>query len=58
MDNIEVQPKDTSRAHFWFSMVKSSFRIVAGIALILGYFVEAGAWLIAAECLGIAEELV
>ena len=55
---IEVQPKDTSRGHFWVSMVKSSFRIVAGVALILGYPVEAGAWLIAAECLGIFEEMV
>jgi hypothetical protein len=55
---IDIQPKDTSRGHFWVSMVKSSFRIVAGVALVLGYLVDAGVWLIAAECLGIFEELV
>ncbi len=55
---IAIQPKDTSRGHFWVSMVKSGFRIVAGVALVLGYPVDAGVWLIAAESLGIVEELV
>lgn len=55
---LNIQPKDTSRGHFWVSMVKSGFRIVAGGALVLGYPVDAGVWLIAAESLGIVEELV
>jgi hypothetical protein len=39
-------------------MVKSGFRILAGLALCFGDFVVAGALLIVAELLGIAEELV
>lgn len=55
---IEIQPKDTSKGHFYVSMVKSFLRIAAGISLILFGFVEPGALLIAAEVLGIVEELV
>lgn len=55
---VEVQPKDTSRGHFYVSIVKSGFRIGAGIALIRGELVTAGALLIFAEMLGIVEELV
>jgi hypothetical protein len=55
---MEVQPKDPSRAHFFVSLAKSGVRIVAGIALISGNFVAAGALLITAEVLGILEELV
>ena len=39
------------------SLVKSAIRIGAGIALIMGSLVWAGALLIAAEVLGIVEEL-
>jgi predicted phage tail protein len=39
-------------------MVKSAFRIVAGAALMTGFFWHAGALLITAEVLGIVEELV
>lgn len=56
--SIEVQPKDTSRNHFYVSLAKSLIRIVAGGAFITGYVVEAGALLILAEVLGIAEEIV
>jgi hypothetical protein len=56
---INIQPKDTSRGHFYVSLVKSATRIAAGIALIWPQsLILAGALLIAAEVLGIAEELV
>jgi hypothetical protein len=55
---IEIQPKDTSRGHFYVSLGKSALRIVAGIAFIQGSLVIGGALLIAAEVLGIVEELV
>jgi len=44
--------------HTSVSMIKSGFRILAGLALCFGDFVVAGALLIVAELLGIAEELV
>jgi hypothetical protein len=58
VDNIEVQPKDTSRGHFYVSIVKSFVRIFAGVCLINGDLFLAGAGLIAAEVLGVVEELV
>ena len=55
---IEIQPKDTSKGHFYVSLVKSGLRIVAGVFLIDGNFLVAGSLLILAEALGIVEELV
>jgi len=55
---IDIQPKDTSKGHFYVSLVKSVLRITAGGALISGFIVHAGVLLIAAEILGIVEELV
>jgi hypothetical protein len=55
---IEVQPKDPSRGHFYVSLVKSIVRIGAGGCLIQGNLFLAGFLLIFAEILGIAEELV
>ena len=55
---IEVQPKDTSRGHFYVSLVKSIIRIGAGGCLIQGNLFMAGFCLIMAEILGIVEELV
>lgn len=55
---MEIQPKDTSRGHFYVSLVKSILRITAGGALIAGFVVHAGVLLIVAEVLGIVEELV
>ena len=52
-----VEPVDVSKKHFYISLVKSAVRIVAGGFLIMGNFVVAGALLIAAEVLGILEEL-
>lgn len=56
---IKVQPRDTSRGHFYVSMIKSATRIAAGIALVWPQsLILAGMFLIAAEVLGIVEELV
>lgn len=55
---IEIQPKDTSKGHFYVSLVKSAIRILAGVALINGEFIIAGGLLILAEILGIVEEIV
>ena len=55
---IEIQPKDTSKGHFYVSIVKSAVRIAAGASLIMGAFVITGALIIVAEVLGIVEELV
>ena len=55
---INIQPKDTSRGHFYVSLVKSALRVVAGASLIMMGLPEAGWFLIAAEVLGVVEELV
>ena len=55
---IKIQPKDTSLGHFWASIVKSIIRVSAGIALIMGNLVLAGALLIVAEVFGIVEEMI
>ena len=56
---MEIQPKDTSKGHFYVSLIKSATRIAAGIALIWPQsIILAGVFLIAAEILGIVEELV
>lgn len=55
---MNIQPKDTRLGHFYMSLIKSGFRIIAGVALIYGHFVAAGVLLIVAELLGVAEELV
>ncbi len=55
---MEVQPKDTSKGHFYVSLIKSGFRIAAGACLMSGFMWFAGFLLIFAEMLGILEELV
>lgn len=55
---INIQPKDTSRGHFYVSLVKSILRIGAGGCLLQGNLFFAGMLLILAEVLGIVEELV
>jgi hypothetical protein len=53
-----MQPKESnSKTHFWISLVKSGFRIGAGLTLWNGDYMSAGALLIIAEALGIAEEI-
>lgn len=54
---IKLEPKDVSKKHFYISLVKSGFRIIAGILLIKGDIVGAGLMLITAEILGVLEEL-
>lgn len=55
---IDPQPRDPSRNHFYVSIVKSGFRIGAGLELIRGNLFTAGVLLILAEVLGILEEIV
>lgn len=55
---IEIQPKDTSKGHFYVSLVKSFLRIAAGAALCIYGLPIVGGLFIAAEVLGIVEELV
>lgn len=64
---IEIQPRDTSKGHFYVSLVKSFLRIAAGFALIMAgqdpallatWLTTAGGLFIVAELLGILEELV
>lgn len=55
---MEIQPKDPSKGHFYISIIKSAVRVAAGIALIEGNLVLAGALLVIAEAFGILEELV
>jgi hypothetical protein len=55
---MEIQPKDTSRGHFYVSLIKSVLRMGAGASLIIIGIPEAGWLLIVAEALGILEELV
>jgi hypothetical protein len=55
---MEIQPKDTSRGHFYVSLAKSVLRILAGTAFCWGLIYAGGMLLIVAEGLGIVEELV
>ena len=62
---MKIQPKDTSKGHFYVSLAKSVLRLVGAVCFIsLGYGLEmplmlaGGVLLFAAEVLGIAEELV
>ena len=53
-----IQPKDPSKGHFYASLVKSALRVIAGVMLIQGSMILGGAFLIAAEALGVLEEVV
>lgn len=55
---MKVQPKDTSRGHFYVSIAKSILRIGAGAFLFCGLLKSAAALFIVAELLGVLEELV
>ena len=55
---INIQPKDTSKGHFYVSLAKSLIRIVAGVGLMFGFIIFAGTALVFAEILGIVEEIV
>ena len=49
--------KDPGKFHFYVSVAKSIVRIIAGITLATGAFFLAGMLFVAAEVLGIVEEL-
>lgn len=55
---IDIQPKDPSKGHFYISLVKSFIRIAAGVALCIYGLPIVGGLFIAAEALGILEEMV
>ena len=64
---MEVQPKDTSKGHFYVSLAKSFLRISGFVALFLAganpelmtsWLKVTAGLLMLAECLGILEELV
>lgn len=48
---------DGDRFHFRVSIAKSALRIVAGLGLVFGMIAGAGLLLIAAEVLGVVEEM-
>jgi len=52
-----VEPIDPSKKHFYISIIKSVVRIVAGVYLFYGNYAVAGSLFIAAEILGVIEEL-
>ena len=56
--NIDIQPKDPSRGHFYVSLAKSGIRIFAGGVLMLGNFYLAGVCIVLAEVLGVVEKIV
>ena len=58
VNQMQIQPKDPSKGHFYVSLAKSALRIVAGGNLVLGNLFLAGTFLILAEILGIVEEMV
>jgi hypothetical protein len=55
---MKIDKHPDPRAHLFISLVKSFFRICAGVSLCMNSFIGAGVLLIAAEILGIVEELV
>lgn len=53
-----MQEKESkTNTHFWISLVKSGFRVGAGLRLFSGDYVSAAVLLIIAEVLGVAEEI-
>jgi hypothetical protein len=55
---VNIQPTDTSRGHFYVSLVKSGLRIIASIYLMFTPLWPAGVFFAVAEVLGIVEEMV
>jgi hypothetical protein len=57
-EKIKNASQPDPKKHLYISLVKSAIRIGAGACLILGFPVWCGVAIVAAEVLGIAEELV
>ena len=55
---MEIQPKDTSKGHFYVSLAKSFIRIFAGVCIVNNSLLIGGIAIIVAEILGIVEEVV
>lgn len=58
MSVLDIQPKDTSKGHFYVSLAKSGIRIFAGGVLMAGNIWLAGVCIVLAEVLGVIEEIV
>ncbi len=58
MSVLDIQPKDTSKGHFYVSLAKSGIRIFAGGVLMAGNIWLAGVCIVLAEELGVIEEIV
>ena len=56
-DNASIKHPDPKK-HLYVSLAKSFIRITAGVCLVVGLPIWCGVGLIAAEALGIVEELV
>ena len=54
---MKIATKDPGAWHLYVSLVKSGVRIAAGFALCMGAFFLSGLLFVAAEVLGIVEEL-
>lgn len=54
---MDVNKTPNPKTHLYISFAKSSLRVIAGAAFICGWWIAGGSLLIAAELLGIAEEL-
>ena len=57
INESSVATKDPGKFHFYVSIAKSFVRIAAGVALCMGAFFVSGMLFVAAEVLGIVEEL-
>ena len=53
--NVNKQPDP--KTHLYISLVKSAFRIIAGLLLVYNLPIVAGGLIIIAEVLGILEEI-
>ena len=49
-----AEPVDVSKKHFYISLVKSAVRIVAGVALIAGWYIKIGNLIMAGGALLLA----
>ena len=57
MNTKEYKQPDAEK-HLKISLIKSTFRVLAGVALICNFTVICGLFIIISEALGVAEELV
>lgn len=58
MKKREHQQIPDPEKHLKLSLIKSAFRVLAGVSIVIGLVVVGGALLVVAEVIGVAEELV